>query len=639
MKKIVLFFILSFPLLRSDCLAQLSQPEFGYYSETEKNLKECPFDKDAEAVILLDEAFSNYDDEYHLITTRRVRIKILNQRGIDRGNIRIRFYSKNQFEFISQIEGMTYTENETSSISYLNKKSIYTEKEDDRISAVKFALPNVKVGSIIEYKYESEMKHYGGLQDWLFQSDIPTLKSRYKLTILPGAEFSYVVSKKSNYPVVITPDKEKGQIYFEMNDIPGLRFEPYMDAAKDYLQRVQFQLSAYTTAYGAQTKVYQTWKAISYELATDQELGSTLKKSLPVPADLKSQVDKQAVVADKIKIIYNYVKNNYTWNGLDSKFAGDGLKKIVDKRSGTSGEINLILLNLLQSFDIEAYPLLVAERDFGKVHPDIPLIDAFNKTAACVLADGKTFILDATQKYCPLGLTPSSLLNTYALVLNKKNDKLMTIGSNDATYNNKADLKLKLDENGHLSGMVTISSSYYAKEFFTGKIKDNEKKYISNYIEEPQQGLKVESFSYDNIDNDSDLVQHIKFNDQLNEDGGFVLLNYNLFTGLSKNPFTGDERFTDVNFGYPYHVSVEETIELPANSKTDDLPKGKMIRTPDKDISIARQITRTGNTLQVKIDFQQSVTSVPGDNYAGLKQFYKQMIEMLNEPVVIKMGK
>jgi hypothetical protein len=430
-----------------------------------------------------------------------------------------------------------------------------------------------------------------------------------------------------------------GRVYFEMNNIPGLRFEPYMDAAKDYLQRVEFQLSGFTNALGSKQKVNQSWKSMSYDLATDKDLGGAVKKNLAIPPDLMLLVGNEPSTTGKAKIIYNYVKNNFTWSGYHSKQATDALKKIWDKRSGTNGEINLILLNLLESFSIESYPLLVAERNYGKVYPDIPLLDRFNKTVAYILADGKTFIADATQKNCPFGLTPYPLLNTFGLIVSKKTDKLITIGSKNEMYDTDINMKIKVENSGSFSGEATINSRLYAKEYYTDKIKEDEKKYISTELEESQPGLKVESLLYDNINNDSALVQHIKFNNQLNEDGGFVLMNYNIFAGLRKNLFTTTERFTNVNFGYPYHVVVQESIELPPNSSTENLPKGIRLQTPDKDIIVSRQIVRTGNILLVKLEFQQSVTLVPYEEYDGLKEFYHKMVEMLNEPIVIKMAK
>ena len=78
----------------SGAYAQMDFPEFGKFTTEEISLKQCPFDPEAEAIILLDKAVVNYDEEYHMITERRVRIKILSEKGIDRANIIIPFYHK-----------------------------------------------------------------------------------------------------------------------------------------------------------------------------------------------------------------------------------------------------------------------------------------------------------------------------------------------------------------------------------------------------------------------------------------------------------------------------------------------------------------------------------------------------------------
>jgi hypothetical protein len=617
-------------------IAQSSLPEFGIYGAEEVNMKECSFDKDADAVVLLDEAFSNYDDEWQLVTSRRIRIKILNERGIDRGNIVIRFYSKGDFEFIRNVEGLTYSEQQ--GVSALNRKSIYTEKINDKFSNIKFALPNVKAGSIIEYKYESVMKHYGGLDRWIFQSDIPTIRSCYLLQIIPKHEFSYIITKKPELKISIVPKPDLGQIYFEMNNVPALRFEPYMDAIKDYFQQVEFQLSGFLNVFGSKNNVNLTWKDIAYDLSTDRNLGGAVKKDLPKIDEVKALIATETSNTGKLNLIYNYVKNNFTWNGYDSKYTIDGLKKVWEKKNGTSGEINLLLVSLLQSFDIDAEPLLVAERNFGKIDPNIPFIDRFNKTVAYATVEGKTFILDATQKYCPAELTPYSLLNTYALIVNKKTTNLINLASGNGSYRSEVTIDAKLDKDGLLSGNATIMESGYAKQSQSEKIKENEKSFIQKNIEGGNPGMSVDSFSYNNSTGDSEpLIQHVKFKLPFDKTGGFALLNYNLFTGLAKNPFTKDQRFTNINFGYPYLVTIDEIIELPSNSKVEELPANKRLTTPERDISITREIIQTGNIVHIKISFVQMRTLIPAEAYQGLKYFYKMMIDLLNQPVTVKM--
>jgi hypothetical protein len=69
------------------------------------------------------------------------------------------------------------------------------------------------------------------------------------------------------------------------------------------------------------------------------------------------------------------------------------------------------------------------------------------------------------------------------------------------------------------------------------------------------------------------------------------------------------------------------------------MPADKKLVTPDKDISIQREIRQTGNKLHIQIDFAQTVTLVSNDDYQGLKNFYTLMANMLNEPITVKLAK
>jgi hypothetical protein len=631
MRKLPLYLLAIQIICTTAISAQSNLPAYGVFTDEEVKMKECSFEKNAEAIVLLDDAFTDYDDN-GMITTRRTRIKILNERGIDHGNITIHFYSKDDIEYIRNIEGMSFTEN---GAYMLDPKSIYTDK-GPVWSKMKFAMPNVKAGTIIEYKYEVFKKYYDP-DEWSFQTVLPTMKSCYMLRIHPRAEFSYVVSKKNNYPVTVKQFKDDGKIYFEMNHIPSLQFEPYMDASRDYLQRVEFQLAGYVTTYGAKTNVNNSWKDIAYNLATDKELGNAVKKDLPRTGDLKPLVLLETTEIGKLTAIYNYVRKNFTWNGYMGIVVPDGLKKVCETRTGSVAAINLVLVSLLHEYGIEAYPLIVAERDYGRIDPRYPLIERFNKTMTYATVDGKEFIMDATQKYCPVNLTPFPLLNTYALLINKKTTNLIEIASKHESYKTLAVVKASLDKTGLLSGTTTIFDYDYAKALQTEGVKKDEKKFVQKEYESEYEGLTVEEFTYDNINSDSlPLTEHITFNNQFDESGGFVLLNYNLFTGLRKNPFTRDERFTNINFGFPINMEMEATIELPENCKIDALPKNRKITTPDKDIFVSREIQQSGNSITIRIKFVQDVTLVPFEFYAGLQDFYKMMTDMLNEPITVK---
>lgn len=295
------FFIFTL-FISSVSYSQMDFPEFGSFSDEEKKLKQCSFDPEAEAVILLDKAVVLHDDDYQMITDRRIRIKILNEKGISRADIVIPYYTKNDFENIIKIQAYTYNFNETGQQTSIavDKKSIYTEKRSIYYSLKKFAMPAVKVGSIIEYHYISVMKHYGGLDEWLFQSDLPTIQSSFLLGVIPNAEFSYTIQKKSNLSIIQKSIPSEGKVYFEMNNIPALRTEPYMDAQRDYIQKVIFQLSGYTNRFGSKQEVNTTWKLLANELMSQKEFGAQLDKDLKID-EIKLITQTATTDLDKLK--------------------------------------------------------------------------------------------------------------------------------------------------------------------------------------------------------------------------------------------------------------------------------------------------------------------------------------------------
>jgi len=617
--------------------SQMDFPEFGKFSDEEKKLKLCSFDPEAEAIILLDQAVVKYDDEWHMITERRVRIKILNERGMDRGNIIIPFYSKDNFESLSEVQAYTFNfdANDMQPLA-VDKKSFYTEKRNNYYSLLKFAMPAVKAGSILEYHYISTMKHYGGLDEWQFQSDLPTLRSSYLLEILPGREFAYSVQKKFDFNISIKPIPAEGKIYFEMNNVPALRTEPYMDAPRDYIQKVIFQLAGYTNIFGSKLNVNTTWKSLASELMTEKDFGSQLDKDLKID-EIKEITDTQNTEHEKLKSIYDYIKKNIAWNGYDGKYVLDGLKTVWEKKKGSAGEINLLLVNLLNAAHIEAYPVLAAERDFGKIDTTYPYVERFNKTVAFAIADGKQYILDATQENCPPGLTPYPLLNTTGFLVDKKKYNLVKISPGNKSYKNIIKVNGEMDAKGELTAEAKVKSYEYAKQMRLNAVKRNRKSFINDNFEKGYEGLTIDSFLVTEPQSDTiPFEQIVRFKQQLNESGGFIFVNPNFFTGLEKNPFISSIRFTNVNFGYPYDILIEGTIKLPSGTKID-LPENKKLVSNDNMIEAVKQISFENNELKILIHFVQTGTLIKARNYPDLKSFYKQMTDIFNEPLVLKL--
>src|SRR6185437_6617920 len=91
--------------------AQKGIPSFGKIDKEDLLLKECEFDKDAAAYKLLSYGDVHYEilgDDFNIVSEKRVRIKILKEKGLDETNIKIHFYSKLNYENIHNVSGITY---------------------------------------------------------------------------------------------------------------------------------------------------------------------------------------------------------------------------------------------------------------------------------------------------------------------------------------------------------------------------------------------------------------------------------------------------------------------------------------------------------------------------------------------------
>ncbi|OYW19015.1 MAG: hypothetical protein B7Z54_04820, partial [Sphingobacteriales bacterium 12-47-4] len=277
----------------------------GDFTQAEWDMKVCSFDPEAAAVYLNYEAVTDYDEEYRMITTYHVRLKILKDKAISAGDVIIPFYHKDDFEIITGIEGVSISPDGSGNpqLNLIDKKSIYTQKENELYSTIRLAFPAVKAGTIIDYKFVSTKKHYGGLENWVFQQEYPVARSKYYLVILTNIEFSYSVMKQPQYKADVKTFPEKGAISFEMKNLPGFLDEAYMDARKDYLHRVNFQLSRDRNG----KKYMQDWDHLAQEFWADRDFGKQLEEKIPDTRSFILELNKESSPVSKMVSIYHHL--------------------------------------------------------------------------------------------------------------------------------------------------------------------------------------------------------------------------------------------------------------------------------------------------------------------------------------------
>ena len=95
-------------------IAQKGQPGFGKVDKADIEMKDCEFDKGADALVLIDYGNMFYDrgtvgfSAFKTVYERRTRIKILKEKGISQADIEIPFYTQNNEEKILKFNANTY---------------------------------------------------------------------------------------------------------------------------------------------------------------------------------------------------------------------------------------------------------------------------------------------------------------------------------------------------------------------------------------------------------------------------------------------------------------------------------------------------------------------------------------------------
>jgi len=617
-------------------------PGWGKIDKADLELKECDFDKNAEALVLFDagELISNNYGPMEL--ERHIRIKILKDKGLEQANIKLPFYSYRGDESIRKLEAQTFNLDASGNVvaTKVEKKLIYEKKLNKRFSQMVFTFPEVKAGSVIEYKYTLVG---AGLRNWYFQKSIPVKNSRY-ITDIP---VEYEVHSR---PMTTLPyesqknSKGNREIQtFTMHNIPALRDEPYISCEDDYLQRVESRLIAYNYPTRRVSLVY-SWPQIIRELMEDEDFGVQLKKNIPRTSDLDAELKTCKSAYGKMLTIHSYVRKNMEWNGNDNIWALEGVKSAWKDKKGTTGEINLILVNLLKDADLDAFPILVSTREHGQINQFVPSVRDFDKVMAYVKisesGQEKTYVLDATDKFTPSQLIPYDVMYSQGLVIEKLDTYewgWKTLCDEKQGFKNLVLLQADIDETGLMKGKVSVNSYDYSRVSRIPDLKKGKDKFVEEYFTSDNPAAKIDSFSVANEENDSlPLVQDFQFSEPIQASGEYSYFSVNMFSGLERNPFVADTRFSDVFFGARRNYIIVGNFSIPDAYTFEELPKNLRMILPDTSISFTRMSAVTGNRLSVRINLEFKKPFYSIEEYSDFKEFYKKLFDILNEQFVIR---
>ena|GEM_PF-12433 len=253
----------------------------------------------------------------------------------------------------------------------LEKDAIFEEKVNENLNRKTFTMPALKEGSVIEYIYTVKSEFYYILPEWEFQRDIPVVWSEYRATVpeffifkqdSQGYESYHLHTQdegRESFPVRYEGQNAVGSGFggntrtpggiemveakttkyrWVMKDVPALQEEPYITTIKDYVAKIEFEITG--TKFGAVPKTFrQTWADLSKRLLEREDWGKQLNRTGFVKAEIQGIKAKYTDPAERAAAICAFVKKTMKWDGKERLYPESTLKKAYENRSGNSAPV------------------------------------------------------------------------------------------------------------------------------------------------------------------------------------------------------------------------------------------------------------------------------------------------------------
>ncbi|MDB4292780.1 DUF3857 domain-containing protein [Maribacter sp.] len=650
--------------------------KFGKVSKAALEEKFNPADSSAVATYLYKYRRTYFEyksgEGFNLVTSIHHRIKIYSQDGFDYATKKIVLYKNGSSnERVGRLKAVTYNlKNGKIEETKLDKDGEFEVALSEYRDEKSFTMPKIAAGSVIEYKYEVRSPFISNIDEFVFQHDIP-VKSLTAIMDAPQY-FVFRLNMKGFLPIKPEKDKQNRTLnirqrvnargngsssssggsrtavktstltYFsnittyQMNTIPALKEEPYVNGIDNYRSGVTYELS-YTDFPDTPIKTYATnWEAVVKTIYDSDSFGGELKKIGYFEDDVDAIVAKTNDETQKITAIFDLVKSKVKWNEAYGKYTSNGVRKAYKDGLGNVADINLMLTSMLRYAGLEANPVLVSTRANGI--PLFPTREGYNYVICGVDLEAGMVLLDATDAYSTPNILPFRTLNWEGRMIRKEGTSETVTLYPSKSSSKRVFTNMNLSETGDLNGKIRISyNDHDAVTFRKSYFKADEDQYLEE-LENDYGQIEIDNFEAKNAD-DLSKPATISYDYNL-ENGSEVIADKLYFMPLSflrttTNPFTLENREFPIDFGYPSITNTTATVKLPEGYKIESMPESMSLALPE-DLGVFNfMIVESFGNIQLKVTTKINNAVISPVYYEALKEYYKKMIEKMNEKVVL----
>tara|TARA_R110001583_G_scaffold47553_5_gene148914 strand:- start:2019 stop:3998 length:1980 start_codon:yes stop_codon:yes gene_type:complete len=648
--------------------------DFGKVSKEELQEQYNPLDSSASAAYLYKHRKSFFEyaqgQGFRLITEIHERIKIYNQEGFNYATQQVSLYkSGSSREEVTNIKGYTYNLiGKKIEETKLKKDGIFRTEQSEYFDQTKFTMPNVKVGSVVEYKYRIQSPYASNVDEFVFQHDIPIKKLYAKfeapeyysfkattkgyLSVIPknesvGDKITFTekfrsggngfndAGNRTSYNNTDVKFSKKVTTY-DLNNIPALKEEPYVNNINNYRSSVKYELSFTKFPNSNIEYVSTTWEDVVKTIYDSSNFGDQLDKTGYYEDEVDAIISNISDPMKRAVLIFNFVKSQVKWNGYYGKYTNDGVKKAFKDRVGNSAEINLMLTSMLRYAGLKAYPVLVSTRENGI--PLFPTREGYNYVVSYIKFPEGSILLDATNKYSVPNVLPFRTLNWQGRIIAEQGGSTLIDLYPKEKSENIISMMLSLNENGDIEGSYrNIKTNHRALSFREEYIGVDEDDFLEK-LENKYGGLEISDYTVKNEYDLSEPVQEsYKFVKENQADiiGDKLYFSPMFFLSTDENPFKLDKREYPVDFGYPSGVNFRVIVNLPEGYKIESLPEPEAFMMPDNLGLFKYNITGNDKMIQLSVESEMNQSVITPLYYDALKAYFSQLVEKENEQIVL----
>jgi hypothetical protein len=624
---------------------------FQPISPDELKITSEPLAPGAPAIILYrqvdrdDNTRTSHEDDY-------LRIKVLTEEGRKYANVEIPFLKGQQ-----DVVGVhARTIRPDGSIVEFGGQAFDKELVKGRgvkYLAKTFTLPEVQVGSIIEYSYTIDLGEYMLFDShWILSDELFTKKAKFSLKPYQGNGYEVFQLRWSWQG--LTPDAQPKQgpdriVRMEAANIPAFVTEEYMPPPNEFKSRVDFiytrdimsrQKDDFWRQTGKQWNGYLE-SFIGKRKAMEQAVAQIISPTDPDDVKLRKIYDR----VQQIRNTTFEVEKSEQEKKREKQKWDENVEDVWKRGYGNGAQITWLFLGLARAAGFEAYGCWVSDRGEYFFNPVTMQSAKLNSNVVLVKLKGKDLYFDPGAAFAPFGLLPWSETGVQGMRLDKDGGTwIKTTLPEPAESRIERVGKLRLTDTGDLEGKLTVT--YVGLEAMHLRVEERHADEVSRKkaLEESatsQIAVTAEAELTNKPDwtsSETPLVAEfdLKIPGWASNAGRRVLLPAAIFTAGEKGVFEHANRVQPIYFEYPYQKMDDVTIELPPGWKVSSVPPAQQLDL--KLVVYNAKVEQGTGTLRLTRKLTIDALLLEPKYYTSLRNFFQAVRTSDGVQVVVQPG-